>query len=225
MSELAIERFPGGRRSGRAASGDDERALVARTLEGDAAAFAELVERHHASLLRLARAWGHDEAAVEAIVRGSWLAILDGLASFRFDSALRTWMMRIVAFRAMAQRDDRSSCRRDARAEDAGDDHPPERFDAGGRWIDPPLAWDERALAEADVTAAVEEAVSHLPPLERAVFTLRDVDGLGPEDTSAILGLGARRQLTLLPRARRRLRWALDQAIRDCAGRALACTG
>jgi RNA polymerase sigma-70 factor, ECF subfamily len=201
----------------------DDRALVARTLAGDPAAFGEVVDRNHAAFLRLARAWVHDETAAKAIVNNSWLAILDGLATFQFDCSFRTWMMRVVACHARRWSEEVPTSRGSACGHDA-DDGGTERFDADGTWVDPPTPWDGVLVDEVVATVA-EKAISDLPSDERAVLTLRDVEGFAAEDACDILDLGMSRQRALLHRARERIRRALEQRCRESANRPLASTG
>ncbi len=239
MSELSIERFPedpssrafgtGVPPSGRSGKGElasatrtmDDRALVARTLAGDPAAFGELLDRHHASFLRLACAWGHDAAAAQEIVSSSWSAILDGLGRFQFNCSLRTWMMRIVAGCAVRRNEDVPAPRRTARVDEEGTEH----FDPTGGWTVPPARWDEQSLMNDEVTAAVAAAIASLPFAERAVLTLRDVEGLGAEDTCAVLELSTTRQCLLLHRGRERVWRALDQHLRERSHHPTRSTG
>jgi len=244
MSESSIESFPqdpssralgtAARRSGRsgdseparvAGTVEEERALVAQTLAGDSSAFGALVDRHHASFLRLACAWGHDEAAAQEVVSASWSAILDGLGRFPFNCSLRTWMMRIVAVCAARRNEDVPAPRRNARADDPKHEKGTERFNASGGWTDPPARWDEQSLMNDEVTSAVEASIVSLPFAERAVLTLRDVEGMGAEDTCAVLDLCMSRQRLLLHRGRERVWRALDQHLRDRAHLRTATTG
>jgi RNA polymerase sigma-70 factor (ECF subfamily) len=55
------------------------------------------------------------------------------------------------------------------------------------------------AAARCDVLRA---AVAALPPWERVVLTLRDVEGLGPDEAAAVLGVTEQAQYLLLHRAR-----------------------
>ncbi len=199
----------------------DDRALVARTLAGDQAAFGELLDRHHASFLRLACAWGHDAAAAQEIVSSSWSAILDGLGRFQFNCSLRTWMMRIVAGCAVRRNEDVPAPRRSARVDEVGTEH----FDPTDGWTVPPARWDEQSLMNDEVTAAVAAAIASLPFAERAVLTLRDVEGLGAEDTCAVLDLSTTRQCLLLHRGRERVWRALDQHLRERSHHPTLSTG
>jgi len=82
-----------------AASAED-RALIARLLAGDEAAFAGLIEEHHGRLVRLARSFVKDQATAEEVVQETWIGVLNGLGTFEGRSALKTWIFRILVNRA-----------------------------------------------------------------------------------------------------------------------------
>ncbi len=90
------------------ASTEDE--LLERLRGGEEAAFAELIDRHHASMLRLARMFVGADAAAEEVVQETWLAVIDGLDRFEGRSSLKTWIFSILANQAKkrAKRDKRT---------------------------------------------------------------------------------------------------------------------
>ncbi|HEX5501028.1 MAG TPA: sigma factor, partial [Thermomicrobiales bacterium] len=88
----------GGRREAGWA-GADEAALLAALRDGDEAAFAALVERHHAALVRLAALYVADRAAAEEVAQETWLGLLRGLDRFEARSSLKTWLYRILTNR------------------------------------------------------------------------------------------------------------------------------
>jgi len=202
--------------------GGDERALIDRVLGGDREAFASLVDRYSGPLLRLASLFLRDRAAAEEVVQDTWIGVLEGLEGFEGRSSLKTWIFRILANRA------RTRAVRDARSvpfsalAGAEDDEPavePERFSQGGHWTDPPRRWDEETpekLAERRETMAVaEEAIAALPAGQRAVLTLRDVEGMEADDICNVLGITLTNQRVLLHRARSRVRRALERHMRE----------
>ena len=201
----------------------DDRALVARVLAGDALAFGTLVDRHHASFLRLARACARGAAVAERVVNDCWATILGDLASFRFECSLRTWMLAVVVQHAMGHCEKLPAWRRGRFEPGTAHGGEVERFDEGGRWIEPPVPWDERRLG-VDSSTAIEDAISRLPFAEQAVLTLRDVERLGADDTCAVLGIAAHTERALLHAARCRVRRALDERFCTRAGRQ-ACIG
>ncbi len=205
----------------RHAAGLDDSELVRRVQAGDRDAFTALVRRHGGALLRFARAFVRDAPVAEEVVQETWMAVLEGLDAFEGRASFRTWVYRILANRA------RTRAVREARSVPfsalegtEGDEHAadPERFDAGGTWRDPPMAWTdespERLALEAETRAVLEAAVEALPPAQRAVLVLRDEDGLETEEICNLLDLTVTNQRVLLHRARARVRQALEEHMR-----------
>lgn len=100
---------------------------------------------------------------------------------------------------------------------DAGPAVDPERFfrsgPNAGHWASPPRAWsvpEEQALSR-ELRVVVAEAIAALPAPQRAVITLRDVEGWASDEVSALLEITAGNQRELLHRARSRVRAALER--------------
>jgi RNA polymerase sigma-70 factor (ECF subfamily) len=196
----------------RSAAVEDDRDLLERLRSGNEAAFEELVERHHRSLRRVARTFVRTDAAAEDVVQETWLAVVRGLSGFEGRSSLRTWIFKIMTNLA------RSHAVRDARnvpfsAFEA--DEPvvnPAAFGSDGRWISSPPRLDsdpETGLLSGELREHLRNAVDGLPPVQRAVITLRDLVGLGAEEVCDVLDLTDANQRVLLHRARARVRTAL----------------
>ena len=83
------------------------------------------------------------------------------------------------------------------------------RFDAGGSWTDPPAHWSEAVderLSTEPLVAEVWASIARLPEGQRAVVTLRDVDGLSSKEVCDVLGISEANQRVLLHRGRSRIR-------------------
>jgi RNA polymerase sigma-70 factor (ECF subfamily) len=123
---------------------------------------------------------------------------------------------------------------REARVEvvaDVDEDVPsfdPRRFRRGvgplkGHWRRDggPAPWDDQPadrLASAETLALVAAAIAELPERQRAVISLRDVDGWTAAEVCDLLDLSEANQRVLLHRARARVRQALeDQLVRRTA--------
>lgn len=200
----------------------DDSALVAALRHGDEAAFSTLVDQLHPSMVRLAQLFVRDRATAEEVVQDAWLGVLNGLDSFEGRSALRTWIFRIVANKA------RTRGRREARtvpfSSFATDDTDEEGasvdadrfagpgFASNGHWHAPPEPWidaEGRVLA-AETHAMVAAAIADLPERQRAVITLRDIDGWDADEVCNALDITATNQRVLLHRARTTVRHALE---------------
>jgi RNA polymerase sigma-70 factor (ECF subfamily) len=195
--------------------------LIERVRAGDGTAFGGLVRRHAGALLRLARVFVREETAAEEVVQDTWVAVLEGLDGFEGRASFRTWLYRILANRARtrALREGRSvPFSALAGAQDNPPAVDPERFDAAGKWRDPPAAWTEdtpeRLALAAETRAVMEAAVAALSPAQRAVLMLRDEEGLETEEICNLLDVTVTNQRVLLHRARTHVRQALERHAR-----------
>lgn len=188
-----------------------DRALVRQLLAGDEAAFAGVVERYHGPLLRLARVFVADREAAEAVVQETWLGVLNGLRSFDGRSSLKTWIFRMLTKKAETRgwRERRSG---PLSVLTYADDEPavePARFAPGGMWSTPPDRWEDdthERLLRLDAQIFIGKAIAELPPSQRAVITLRDVEGLNRAEVCHVLEISETDQEIRLHRARSKIR-------------------
>lgn len=186
----------------------DEGDLLERLQARDEAAFAEVVREWSPSMLRLARMSVATQAVAEDVVQEAWLGVLRGIDRFEGRSSLKTWVFRILVNRAMTRgaREART-VPVDAPAVD------PARFTPDGAWAAPPARWDEQpeaALRSAETLDVVRRAIAELPEQQRAVITLRDLEGWDAEETRNALEVSETNQRVLLHRARAKVRAALE---------------
>jgi RNA polymerase sigma-70 factor (ECF subfamily) len=192
---------------------DDEAELVDRLRAGDEAAFAELVQLHHASMIRLALTKVRSTAVAEEVVQEAWLGLLRGIETFERRASLRTWLFRIVLNRAI------SAGVRERTQLPVHDDeleHRDGRFSRDGWWVTPPTHWADEVVdrVTAPVLAErVHEVIAELPPGQRAVVSLRDVEGLSGAEVCELLDITEGNQRVLLHRARTTIRAALEKEI------------
>lgn len=198
--------------SNRPAAADEE--LVGRLRDGEEEAFVLLAGRYQAMMLRLAASIVASTAVAEEVVQDTWLAVLRGIDRFEGRSSFRTWLLRILVNRA------RSTGVREGRSVAIGDATPAverTRFDAGGAWASPPQHWveeSEERIFAAGLGDRLAATLRRLPPQQRAVVVLRDVDGLSGEEVCDVLEISRGNQRVLLHRGRSELRRALEEAVR-----------
>lgn len=190
---------------------DDDADLVRRLQAGDEAAFAVLVRRYHAQLLRLASSFVSSRAVAEEAVQETWLGVVRGIDRFEGRSSIRTWLFRILVNQA------RTAGVREHRSIplDLGDEAavPAGRFDRAGEWTTPPGPWTDEVDARLDAKALagrLQDLVPELPAAQRQVFTLRDVEHMSAGEVCGVLDLTQGNQRVLLHRARSRLRGMLE---------------
>ncbi len=204
----------------------DERQLLAALRNGDEAAFASLVERHHGSLIRVAKAYVSDQSVAEEVVQETWIGVLEGLDRFEGRSSLKTWIFSILTNKAKTRgvRESRHLPFSSVGTPDDESEEPavdPSRFVRSGFWVDhwalPPHPWDEDTPEKRFLTKEggvyLEQAIQALPPNLRQVLVMRDVEGLGSKEVCALLEISEANQRVLLHRARSKVRQALEQYV------------
>jgi RNA polymerase sigma-70 factor, ECF subfamily len=192
--------------------------VVAALKRGDQAVFAELVDAYSPGLLRMARMFVRDRAVAEEVVQETWLGVLRGIDRFEGRSSLKTWIYRILmnTARTRGQREARSIPFSAAAGGDEASVDPDRFLDAGNRlagdWTLAPREWQtpEEELLQGETRDAILRAIEDLPPAQRAVITMRDVEGFPPAEVSELLGITDGNQRVLLHRARSKVRSAIE---------------
>lgn len=200
----------------------DETALIDAIKRRDELAFVQLVARYQAPLLRLALLYAKTGAVAEEIVQDTWLGVLQGIDGFERRSSFKTWLFRILVNRARtrAAREGRMApfSAHETASEPPEASVPAERFlgldhpEWPYHWSVPPKAWSpEEELLTRETLEFVRRAIAELPPAQREVITLRDVQGWTAEEVCNVLEITETNQRVLLHRARSRVRGALER--------------
>jgi RNA polymerase sigma-70 factor (ECF subfamily) len=198
----------------------EEVEVVARLRAGDEQAFETLVARNYATMLSVAQTYVKTRAVAGEVVQEAWLGVLQSLGSFQGRSSLKTWILAILVNKA------KTRAVRESRtvpfASLAGEaDEPavdPERFrgphDAfPGHWRSYPGKWGasaDIAVEDRETLRVTMRAIAELPPAQRTVIRMRDVEGYSSDEVCAALDVSAGNQRVLLHRARSRVRSALE---------------
>jgi RNA polymerase sigma-70 factor (ECF subfamily) len=198
---------------------DEDAKLLSSLRTGDEAAFAALIDKYGPSLLRLASLYVPSRSVAEEVVQETWLAVLTGLERFEGRSSLKTWLFRILTNKAKTRGQRESRIRPFSSFAADGDEGVTavdvDRFARDGHWVEPPRGVPEERLLAGETRRVVEEAIAALPPNQRAVITLRDVEGLPAGEACNVLGLSETNQRVLLHRARAKVRAALERYLED----------
>jgi len=201
---------------------NNDESLLARLRDGDADAFATLVDRHSSAMVRVAMAYVPTRAAAEETVQETWIGVMRGIDGFEGRSSLKTWIFRILTNIAMraGPRERRSvPFSALAGAEDSGEPAlDPDRFlpaehePFGGHWLVMPTHWPtpEGGLLAGETRDVIAAAITGLPVAQRTVIALRDVEGWSSEEVCEALEITAGNQRILLHRARNRVREAIE---------------
>ena len=213
-----------GRAEGEMASPLDESVVVAALQAGDRDVFRQVVEELNPGLTRMARTYV-SAALADEIVQETWMAVITSISGFEQRSTLKTWIYRIMLNKV------RTLARRETKVVPftsvgpaASDDRPSVDADrlvhpdfGQGYWPEAPVRWDTlpaERLEASDVTDRIRRAIAELPPAQREVLSLRDVEGWTGPEVCDMLGISAVNQRVLLHRGRATLRAMLEEELR-----------
>jgi RNA polymerase sigma-70 factor, ECF subfamily len=195
--------------------------LVEGLRAGDEGAFVAAMRMYGAGMLRVAEMYVSSRAVAEDVVAEAWVGVLRGIGRFEGRSSLKTWLYRIVANTAKTRgvRESRSVPFSSLGDGDEGTVDADRFIGSGerfsGHWAAPPQAWAPEGRLLADETLeVVERAIDELPPAQRAVITMRDIQGFTSEEICNALDLTETNQRVLLHRARAKVRKALEEYMR-----------
>jgi RNA polymerase sigma-70 factor (ECF subfamily) len=168
----------------------NERAWILAAQAGDQAAFGQLVKRHQRRAYAVARAIVLNHEDAEDAVQEAFLHAYRALDRFRPDQAFGAWLHRIVANAALDL-----TRRRKVREADE---------------LPESVASPFRDPAESsDLRQRLREALAELPPRQRAVIVLHDIEGFKHAEIGKTLDIPEGTARSDLHYARARLREAL----------------
>lgn len=145
----------------------DEARLLRRLQEGEAEAFAALLDRDGARVRALVLRMGVAPVDADDVTQEIWVAVFRGVGSFRGGSQLSTWVYRVAINCCLKWRDKQTRAP-DQSQNDELDDAP-----ATEAVSLPPREIERRELGE-----QVRAAIEHLSDAQRAVVVLHEMHGL-----------------------------------------------
>jgi RNA polymerase sigma-70 factor (ECF subfamily) len=155
---------------------------------GEQAAMAEIMRRHNQQLFRLAVGVLGDRAEAEDILQESYIRAFARIGEYSGEGRLGAWLASIVRnvaidrARVRSRRTQHISLEVDMRRVD--DDFPLDRAHADESASNPDVAAERE-----DIRRLIEGEVALLPDQFRAVFILREIEGMSVEETAEYLGI------------------------------------
>jgi len=184
---------------------DDDLDLVHASKNGDVAAFEQLVKRYDRKLLRIAQHVTHNREDAQDSVQEAFLRAFQNLSQFREDSKFSTWLIRITVNQSLMKLRKRA-IREVSLHEDFQTDVGMLPMEAAD-WAPNP----EQLYWASELRNILSNALSELRPVLRAVFVLRDIEGLSTDQTAEVLNLSHTAVKARLWRARLQLREHLSK--------------
>jgi RNA polymerase sigma-70 factor, ECF subfamily len=205
----------------------NESAVIAALRDGDESAFAELVDLHTPSMLRVARGYVRTHELAEEVVQDTWIALIRGIDDFEGRSSLRTWLFTVMINIAKARGIKEQRAADAAVAAFTGGTVDPARFrdtddPYPGHWKadeapSPFPETPEGSLLGRELVAVARRELETLPDRQRTVVTLRDMLGFDSGEVCELLDITVANQRVLLHRGRAVLRAALENYLGDAS--------
>jgi RNA polymerase sigma-70 factor (ECF subfamily) len=174
---------------------------VSALKQGDREEISRMVEVYSPAVYRLANRMVGNEQDAEDVLQETFFKVIRSLKTFEEKSSLATWIYRIAvneALMVLRKRKPDTLELEISRDDDDAIETPVEIVD----WCCLP----ERELMDDESSVFLKKAVSSLSPGLKAVFLLRDVEGMSVRETSEALKVSESVVKTRLLRARLKLR-------------------
>jgi RNA polymerase sigma-70 factor (ECF subfamily) len=181
---------------------DPDAECVARAVQGDVAAFEELVRRHHRQIYRTSLGVTGNAEDAEDVAQNTFLKAFQHLGSFERHARFTTWLTRIAINEAL----ERVRARKPMESLSSDDEDRGEfRPMLVRAWVDNP----EQLYQREELRSMVERALADMPVRYRMAVLLRDIEQLSTSEAASALGLAVPTLKTHLLRGRLMLREAL----------------
>jgi len=191
----------------------DEKALIARILNGERELFHELIRPYERMVYMTVFSIVKNETDAEDGAQDAIVNAYRHLSKFRGEAKFSTWLTTI------AVNEGRQKLRRQKRAKEDSLDEPIQGEDE--EFTPAPLTdWKEiplEALERKELREALRSAVARLPDIYRQIFTLRDMEELNVAETAAALGINENMVKVRLHRARMMLQKSLVPFLKTTA--------
>src|SRR3984957_10980442 len=184
----------------------DDLDLVHASKDGDVTAFEQLVKRYDRKLYRIAQSITHNREDSQDAVQEALLKAFQNLGEFREESQFSTWLIRITVNQSLMKLRKQRATREVSLNEDFQTDSdalPMEIAD----WAPNP----EQLYRESELRAILIRTLKELPLILRAVFVLRDIEGLSIDQTAQVLNVSHTAVKARLWRSRLQLRERLNK--------------
>ena len=186
---------------------ESEDELIAGMIEGNDAAFRVAISQYQVSMMYLAASLVGQKIADE-VVQEAWFSALKAIHKFEKRSALKTWLLRIVANEGKTRlRKEKRMTSLEALTE--ADPAFASRFDGTGHWDPGPTTWDadspDDLLTRDELKSCMDQLIESLPDMQAATLNLRERQGYALSEICNILEVSESNVRVLLHRARLKL--------------------
>jgi RNA polymerase sigma-70 factor (ECF subfamily) len=182
-----------------------EVALTRQLLKGEPQAFDRFVETFRSKVFQYSYLMCGQREDAEEVAQETLLKVFEKIDQLREPELVKPWVFEIAKNACLMMR--RKSIF--APREEVSLDRP-------GPQLPDSAALPDKVLLQRELHDQLTDAIRKLPQIYRAVFLLREVEGLSTQETGNILDLSIDVVKTRLLRARRMLREILGEQVESC---------
>jgi len=190
---------------------ETETTLVAQAKSGDFGAFDQLVQSCERRIWAISWRLLGEKEETENAVQTAFLKAMEALEGFRGEAGFCTWIGRIAtneSLEILRRRKRHEGLSLDALSSESDDDAPIPLPELLVDWREDP----SRSVERSEMRRILDESLDTLTPGLRAVFVLRDMEGLSVAETAQQLGISEGNVKVRLLRARLALRERLTES-------------
>lgn len=182
--------------------------LLERILNGEKELFELLMKRNNQQLYRVIKSYIKDEEATHDVMQNAYIKAYTHLSQFHQDASFSTWLIRIGINEALhfLKSSKKNISPVSAETDEAENNLPAAEIES---------ATPEKKAIQHETLAFIEHAINNLPEKYRAVYMLREIEGLGSEATAQCLGITESNVKVRLFRAKSLLKEELHQLASD----------
>lgn len=188
--------------------------LIEKFRKGSLDAYEELIERYESKVYNLAMRFTRNHEDAEEVLQDVFTTLYQKLEGFQGKSAFSSWLYRIIvnaAFMKLRKRKQNNTISIEDLAPTVRQQQVEKEHSLANR--------SDLLSINKEMRDIIESALNRLPEQYRAVFVLRDVDGLSNQEVGEILDLSIPAVKSRLHRSRLMLRKRLQRYWDDFTGR------
>ncbi len=193
-----------------------DKVLVARFKKGSVEAFEEIVSRYEAKLFNLAIRFTRNQEDAEEVLQDVFSTVFRKIHGFKGQSAFSSWLYRVTvnaAFMKLRKRKQKPTISIEDLTPALKQQYVEQEFGY--------VQYSDSTSVSNEVREVLQAAINRLPDQYRAVFVLRDVDGMSNQEVGEILDLSIPAVKSRLHRSRLMLRRKLQRYWSDYNGKTM----
>jgi RNA polymerase sigma factor (sigma-70 family) len=176
---------------------EKENEVIDRIIKGEKELYEVIMRKYNQRLYRIARSIIKDESEIDDVLQETYIKAFEHLNQFEGRSQFSTWLTRILINQANA-----SILKKNRRQNSIGGKLSDDIKAAAPSFEPSP----DQQIINKELKQHLEDAIDHLPENMRAVYIMREVEGLSVVETSECLNISAENVKTRLHRSKAMLK-------------------